>query len=57
MDISSITSNMAMVAILRQLQTVNAVQTAVMAQITDSQEQMAAILSAAGIGQRVDIHV
>jgi hypothetical protein len=57
MDISSITSNMAMVAILRQLQTVNAVQTAVMAQITDSQEQMAAILSAAGIGQSVDIHV
>jgi hypothetical protein len=57
MDISSISGNTAMAAIVRQLQTVDTVQTAVMAQIADSQEQMAAILSAAGIGQTVDIHI
>jgi hypothetical protein len=57
MDISSISSNAAMAAVIRQLQTVNEVQTAVMAQIADSQQQMAAILSAAGIGQTVDLHV
>jgi hypothetical protein len=55
MDITAIPGNTAMAAIVRQLQTVNEVQTAVMAQIADSQQQMAAILEAAGIGQTIDI--
>jgi hypothetical protein len=55
MDISAISNNTAMTAMVRQLQTINEVQTAVMAQIADGQKQMAAILAAAGIGQTIDI--
>ncbi|MEJ2660994.1 MAG: hypothetical protein P8Z73_09765 [Desulfobacteraceae bacterium] len=55
MDISAISNNTAMAAMVRQLQTINEVQTAVMAQIADGQKQMAAILAAAGIGQTIDI--
>jgi hypothetical protein len=55
MDISAISSNTAMAAMVRQLQTINEVQTAVLAQIADGQKQMAAILAAAGIGQTIDI--
>jgi hypothetical protein len=57
MDISAISGNTAMAAMVRQLQTINDVQTAIMAQIVDSQEQMAAVLAAAGIGQNIDIQV
>lgn len=57
MDISAISGSTAMAAIVRQLQTINEVQTAVMAQIADGQKQMAAILAAAGIGQTIDIQV
>jgi hypothetical protein len=55
MDISEISGNTAMAAIVRQLQTISQVQTAVMAQIADGQKQMAAILAEAGIGQTIDI--
>ena len=55
MDISAISGNTAMAVIVRQLQTIDEVQTAVMAQIADGQKQMAAILAAAGIGQTIDI--
>jgi len=57
MDIAAITGNMAMAAIVRQLQTIDAVQTAVMRQIADSQQQLAALLAEAGIGQTIDINV
>jgi hypothetical protein len=57
MDIAAISGSTAMAAIVRQLQTVNAVQTAVMRQIADSQQQMAALLAQAGIGQTIDIRV
>ncbi len=56
MDITAISSNTAMAAMVRQLQTINEIQTAVMAQIADGQKQMAAILAAAGIGQTIDVH-
>jgi hypothetical protein len=55
MDITAISGNTAMAAIVRQLQTISEVQTAVMAQIADGQKQMAAILAEAGIGQAIDI--
>jgi hypothetical protein len=56
MDITAISSNVAMAAMVRQLQTINELQTAVMSQIADGQKQMAALLEAAGIGQTIDIH-
>lgn len=56
MDITAIPSTAAMVATVRQLQTITELQTAVMAQIADGQKQMAAILASAGIGQTIDIH-
>ena len=55
MDISAVSSTTAMAAMVRQLQTVSAIQTAVMQQVADSQQQMADILAAAGIGQTIDI--
>jgi hypothetical protein len=55
MDISAISGNTAMAAMVRQLQTVSEIQTAVMRQVVDSQQQMADILAAAGIGQTIDI--
>ena len=54
MDIASITGNTAMAAVVRQLQTVNEIQTAVMRQLADSQQEMAAMLAAMGIGQNID---
>jgi hypothetical protein len=55
MDIASITSNTAMAAMVRQLQTVNELQTAVMRQLADSQQELAAMLAELGIGQNIDI--
>lgn len=55
MDISAISGNTAMAAMVRQLQTVSEIQTAVMRQMVDGQQQMADILAAAGIGQTIDI--
>ena len=54
MDIASITSNTAMAAMVRQLQTVNELQTAVMCQLADSQQALAAMLAEMGIGQNID---
>ena len=56
MDIAAISGITAIATIVRQLQTVSAVETAVMRQIADSQQQMAALLADAGIGQTIDIH-
>ncbi len=55
MDIASITNNTAMAAVVRQLQTVNEIQTAVMRQLAESQQDLAAMLAAMGIGQNIDI--
>lgn len=57
MDITSITGNTAMAAMVRQLQAVNEIQTAVMSQLADSQQALAAMLAEMGIGQNIDIQV
>lgn len=56
MDIGAINGSSSAAAIVRQLQTVSTIQTAVMRQIVDSQRQMAALLAEAGLGQIIDIH-
>jgi hypothetical protein len=55
MDIASIISNTAMMAMVRQLQTVNEIQTAVMSRLADSQLALATMLAEMGIGQNIDI--
>lgn len=55
MDIAAISTNTAMAAMVRQLQSISEIQAAVMSQIAASQEQMAAILAAAGVGQNIDV--
>jgi len=44
-----------MTTIVRQLQTTAEMQTAVMKKIVESQQQMAEMLAAVGIGQNVDV--
>ncbi len=51
MDVSSISSTAAMAAMVRQLQTVNELQTEIMSQMVDSQQQLAEMLAALGIDQ------
>lgn len=55
MDVSAITSTTAIAAIVRQLQVVNEAQVAVMSQMAASQQDMAAMLAAMGIGQNIDL--
>lgn len=55
MDVSPLSTNPAMSAIARQLNTNAALQTEMLKQMADSQQQMAAILQAIGVGQQVDI--
>lgn len=55
MDIASVTGNSTMAAIVRQLQTISEVQTAVMSRMADGQQQLAEMLAAMGIGGTIDI--
>jgi hypothetical protein len=55
MEISPVSTNSAMAGITRQLETTTAMQTAILKQMAQSQQQMADILQALGIGQSVDI--
>lgn len=55
MEIAPIQTSTAMAALARQLETTSALQTAVMKQIAESQQQMAELLQALGIGQNIDI--
>ena len=55
MEIASISGNTMLAAMVRQLQTVNEIQTAVMRQLADSQQELAALLAAMGIGQNIDL--
>jgi hypothetical protein len=55
MDIASITANTAVTAMVRQLQSVNEIQTAVMRQLADSQLALATMLAEIGIGRNIDI--
>lgn len=54
MEVSAMSTNTMMTAAARQLQANVDVQTAIMKTIAQSQEQMAEILSALGIGQNID---
>lgn len=56
MEISPIHTNTAMVAVSRLLGVNTALQTEMLKQMADSQQQMAEILQALGVGQNVDVH-
>ncbi len=55
MDISAVTSNTAIAAIVQQLQVVNEAQMAVMSQMAAAQQDLASMLAAMGIGQNINI--
>lgn len=57
MDVSPVSTNSAMMGIARQLDTNASLQTAILKQMAESQQQMADILQALGIGQQLDIQV
>jgi len=57
MDIAPLSGNMAVAAMVRQLQTVNEIQTAVTRQLVESQQELAAMLAEMGIGRNIDTHV
>ena len=55
MDVSPLSTNPAMMGIVRQLETNSAMQTAVLKQMAEMQQMMADILQELGIGQQLDI--
>ena len=56
MDVGQVSASTATVtAVVRELQTINEMQMAIMKSISDSQQQMTAMLQAAGIGVNVDV--
>ncbi len=55
MDAGTIALDGSMAMIVQQLQTTSEIQTAVMKKIAESQQQMAEVLAAVGIGQNVDV--
>ena len=56
MDVGQVSASTAAVtAVLRGLQAINEIQMAIMKSISDSQQQMTAMLQAAGIGVNVDV--
>lgn len=54
MDAGQVALNSSMAMIAQQLQTTSEMQTAVMKKIMESQQQMAQILAAEGVGQNID---
>ena len=55
MDAGQVALDSSMAMIVQQLQTTSELQTAVMKKIVESQQQMAEMLAAVGIGQNVDV--
>jgi hypothetical protein len=55
MDIAPISTNAAMIAVVRQMDSHAAVQTAVLKNMAESQQAMAQMLYDIGVGQKVDI--
>ena len=55
MDVSSVNNTAAIATIVRQLQMMNEVQTAIMSQLAASQQDMTAMLAAMGIGRHIDV--
>lgn len=56
MDVAPIQTNAALAAVSRLIGINTGMQTAMMKQIADSQEQMAALLQELGVGQNVNTH-
>ena len=57
MDIGQIAMGGTMAMVVRQLQGMAEMQTAVMKQMADSQQQIAELLQSMGIGQNIDVRV
>ena len=55
MDIAPISTNAAMLSVVRQMDTQAAVQTAVLKNMAESQQAMAEMLYDIGVGQKVDV--
>lgn len=55
MEISPITTDAGMLSMVRQMETSTAVQTSVLKNMADSQQEMAEMLHDIGVGQKVDI--
>ena len=55
MDAGQVTMNTSMAMIVRQLEGMAEMQTAVMKEMADSQQQTAGLLQSAGIGQNIDV--
>jgi hypothetical protein len=55
MDIAPISTNAAMIAVVRQMDSHAAVQTAVLKNMAESQQAMAEMLYDIGVGQKVDV--
>ena len=55
MDAGRIALDSSMAMIVQQIQTTSEMQVAVMKKIVESQQQMAEMLAAIGIGQNVDV--
>ncbi len=55
MDAGQVALDSSMAMIVQQLQTTGKMQTAVMKKIVESQQQMAELLAAVGVGQNIDL--
>ncbi len=55
MDTGQIASDGSMAAIVRQLQATTDMQVAMMKQIAESQQQIAVMITAAGVGENVNV--
>lgn len=55
MEIAPIRTDAAMLAVVRQMDTATAIQTSVLKHMADSQQEMAEMLHAIGVGRNVDI--
>ncbi len=55
MDIAPISTDAAMIAVVRQMDSHAAVQTAVLKNMAESQQAMAEMLYDIGVGQKVDV--
>jgi len=55
MDAGQVALDSSMAMIVQQLQTTGKMQTAVMKKIVESQQQMAELLTAVGVGQNIDL--
>ena len=56
MELSPISTNTAMAGIVRQLETNATMQTAILKQMAEIQQQMAEMLQQLGLGLSVDLH-